>query len=191
MKTNIFLAALPSYDNRLLLTQKIHVCEAKRSPLVRIQWTHINDLHVTIGFIPAVNEADLRLIALGMSSVSQTAPFMANAEEIRVYGNAVVLRIEPYHQLLSIHKKMNHKLQEATQNQYQFQVKGRFDPHITIGRLRNLNALNPLHKHQFINLIGEQFKATSFLIQQAALMRHLPDNAVPAYQTIQLYPLRG
>ena len=190
MKTNIFLAALPTYDNRLTLTQKISLCEAKRSPLVRVQWTHTNDLHITIGYIPAVQVADLRTIAVGMSNVSQASPFMANIEEIKLYGTAIVLRLEPYQQLLTIHKKMNLKLMEVTQSQYQFQVKGRFDPHLTIGRLRNINALNPLHKHQFLNMITEQFKGYSFLIQQAALLRRASEHSTPAYQSIQLYPLR-
>lgn len=191
MKTNIFLGALPSYDNRLALTQKIYACEAKRSPLVRVQWTHTNDLHVTLGFIPSVEEVDFRKIALGMTAISQSPPLMANVEEVRVYGNAIVLRIEPYQQLLNIHKKMNVKLIEISNHQYHFQVKARFDPHLTIGRIRNVYALNPLHKQQFINLVEEQFRMNAFLIQQAALMRRMPENTTPAYQVIQLYSLRG
>lgn len=191
MKTNIFLAALPTYDNRLALTQKISVCEAKRSPLVRVQWTHTQDLHITLGFIAAVHQTDLRNIASGMSSISQTGPLMANVEEIKLYGNAIVLRLEPYQQFLAIHKKMNLKLMEITQSQYQFQVKGRFDPHLTIGRLRNVNALNPLHKHQFLTMLEEQFRGYSFLIQQAALLHRTSEHSISAYQSIQLYPLHG
>ncbi len=174
----------------MVMTQKISACEAKRSPLARIQWTHTQDLHVTLGFIPSVKENDIRNVALAMSTISSMSPFMANVEEVRGYGNAIVLKIEPYQQLLSIHKKMNQKLIEATQNQYQFDNKNRFSPHITIGRVQNLAALNQTHKHQLLNLIQEQFSGYSFLIQQAALMRRLPEKAAPNYQSIQLYTFR-
>jgi 2'-5' RNA ligase len=186
----MFLAVLPSNDNRMILSQKISACEAKRSPLVKVDWTHMQDLHVTLGYIQNVDDTDVRAVTLGMVAVSQTSPFMCNVEEIRVYGNAVVLRLEPYQQLLTIHKKMNQKLMEVSEGRYQFSVKGRFDPHLTVGRIRNLRALNPLHKHQFMSLIEEQFRSTSFLIQQAALLRRMPESATPAYQNIQLYTLR-
>jgi 2'-5' RNA ligase len=182
---------LPSYDNRRTLTEKILACETKRSPLVRVQWTHTNDLHITLGFIAGVDEAAFRTIANGLLPVTQSRPFMANVEEIRLYGNAIVLRVEPYQQLLNIHKKMNEKLEEVSNKLYQFESKKRFDPHLTVGRIKNLAALNPLHKHQLMTLVQEQFRGYSFLIQQAALLRRLPENATPAYQSIQLYTLQG
>ncbi len=190
MKLNIFLAALPSYDNRMVMTQKILACEAKRSPLARIQWTHTQDLHVTLGFISAVEEGELRNVALAMSILSQNSPFMATVEDVRGYGNAIVLRIEPYQQLLSIHKKLHQKLIEATQNKYEFDTRHRFSPHITIGRVQNLSALNQAHKQQLLGIIQEQFRGYSFLIQQAALMRKLPEKAQPSYQNIQLFNFR-
>jgi 2'-5' RNA ligase len=138
-----------------------------------------------------VNETDIRGIALGMSLISQTSPQMCTVEDVKLYGNAIVLRVEPYQSLLAMHKKMNHKLQEVTNNQYQFQVKGRFDPHLTIGRIRNLTSLNALHKHQIVNLVTENFRGTPFLIQQAALLRRIPKDSTPDYQSIQMYSLRG
>lgn len=174
----------------MVMTQKISACEAKRSPLARIQWTHTQDLHVTLGYIPDVNETDIRSIALSMNSISTQSPFMANVEEVRGYGNAIVLKIEPYQQLLTIHKKMNQKVIDATQNQYHFDSKNRFSPHITIGRVQNLEALNQTHKHQLLNLIQEQFNGYAFLIQQAALMRKVSERTAPHYQNIQLFNFR-
>jgi 2'-5' RNA ligase len=191
VKNNIFLAALPSHDNRLTLTQKILACEAKRSPLTRVHWTHTQDLHLTIGFIPAVDQTDLRTIALSFVTLAQNSPIMVTVEDIRLYGNAIVLRVEPIQTLHVIHKTMNQKLIEATNNKYQFQVKGRFDPHLTVGRVKNLSALNPQHKHQLMSLVEQQCKGYSFLIQQVALMHRLPEKAVPAYQSIQLYTFRA
>ncbi|MGE3318475.1 MAG: 2'-5' RNA ligase family protein [Candidatus Berkiella sp.] len=189
MKSNIFLAALPSHDNRLVIAQKILNCETKRSPLAKIQWTHTQDLHLTLGFIQGVEEGDIRKIALDLMGVSQNAPFMANVEEIKIYGSAIVLRCQPYHRFLAMHKKMNQSLMEGSQGQYQFDVKKRYDAHLTIGRIRNANALNPLHMQQIIGLIQEQFKNVTFLIQQCALMRRVQENA--PYQTIQLYRFIG
>lgn len=191
MKKNIFLAALPSYDNRLAITQKLLGCEAKRSPLIRVNWTHIDDLHITLGYIANVDLNDIRNIALGFSPISQFAPIMANAEEIRIYGNAIVLRLEPQHRFLAIHKKMNQKLAEVSQNRYAFLVKKHFDPHLTIGRVKNWQVLNPIHKQQFMSLIKEQFQTLSFLIQQAALLHHVGEAAVPTYQAIQKYSFNG
>ncbi len=191
VKNNIFLAVVPSYDNRLAITQKLHRCEAKRSPLVRVNWTHLDDLHVTLGYIADVALNDIRTIALGFSSISQFAPIMANSEEIKMYGNAIVLRLEPLHQFLAIHKKMNQKLGEISENRYQFLVKRHFDPHLTLGRVRNWQVLNQIHKQQFLSLIKEQFQTLSFLTQQAALMHHVGETAVPAYQAIQKYILNG
>jgi 2'-5' RNA ligase len=191
LKSNIFIALLPSHDNRLSVTQKIHACEAKRSALVKVQWTPINDLHFTLGYIRSVDEKDIRLISMGMSLLSQTIPFMASGEEIRLYGNAIVLRLEPYQNLLAIHKKLNQKLIELSENQYHFDVKGRFDPHLTLGRIKNLPALNPLHRQQFLSLLSEQIKSPSFLIQQGALLRRNAENVTPGYQILHLYPLRG
>lgn len=190
MKTNLFLVALPSHDNRLVFTQKILACEAKRSPLIKVQWTHTNDLHIILGALPQIEESDMRSVALAMSSVSQNAPFMVNTKDIRIYGNTIVLRPEPQHPFMNIYKKTNQKLAESTDNKYQFQTKERFDPHIVLGRIKNLQSVNPLHKQQFLHLLEEQFKTYSFLIQQAALVHRLPENAHPAYQTIQPYPLR-
>ncbi len=190
MKTNIFLAMLPGHDNRLALAQKILACEAKRSPLARVHWTNTNDLHITLGYIAEVNESDIRAIALGMSTVSQNSALMGTAEVVKLYGNAIVLKIEPYQMLAAIHKKMNQKLLEVTNQQYHFEAKHRFDPHLTIGRIQNVQALNPLHKQQLLSLIETQFRGYSFLIQQAALMRRLPEKATSPYQSIQLYNLR-
>jgi 2'-5' RNA ligase len=190
MKNNIFLAAIPSYDNCLGLTQKLLNCEAKRSPLVRVNWTHIDDLHVTLGYIERVDSADLRSIVVGFSSISQFTPLMANAEEIRIYGNAIVMRLEPLHRFLTIHKKMNQKLVEVSENRYHFFEKRHYDPHLTLGRVRNWQVLNPQHKEQFLNLIKEQFQGQSFLIQQAALMYSLGENKVPTYGTIHKYNLK-
>jgi 2'-5' RNA ligase len=190
MKTNIFLALLPGHDNRLALAQKILACEAKRSPLARINWTNNNDLHITLGYIPEVNESDIRAIALGMSIISQSSALMASGEQVKLYGNAIVLKIEPYQVLSTLNKKMNQKLIEITNQQYHFEAKHRFDPHLTIGRIQNLQALSALHKEQLISLIETQFTGYSFLIQQAALMRRLPEKATSPYQSIQLYNLR-
>jgi 2'-5' RNA ligase len=189
VKTNIFLAALPSNDNRAAITQKISACEAKRSPLVRIQWSQMNDLHVTVGFIQGVEEKDIRTIALGMSDVSKNAPFMANVEDVRIYGTAIVLRVEPHHRFLAIHKAMNQKLLDISNQQYHFLMDRRYDAHLTIGRIRNLKVVNPLHKQQLIQQIEAQFQNYSFLIQQAALLRHGPEHSVPIYQTVQQYLL--
>lgn len=191
MKANIFLAALPRHDNRLTLTQKMDACEAKRSPLIRMQWTHVQDLHVTIGFIPLVEKADLRMVALSLVSVTQSSLFMANYGAIKLYGSALVLALEPYHSFAELHKKMNHKLQEGTSQRYQFDTSKRYTPHMTLARIRNINALNPLHKQHLISLAEEQFQSTSILFQQAALMKHMSENGGPLYQTLQLYPFRG
>lgn len=187
MKTSIFLAALPSHDNRMIIANKILACETKRSPLAKVQWTHTQDLHLTLGFIAGVEESDLRKVALDLASVSQNAPFMANVEEIKIYGSAIVLRCEPYHRFLAIHKKMNQKLIEGSSGRYQFESKKRYDSHLTIGRIKNLNALNALHLQQLLGLIQEQFRSCSFLIQQCALMRRIAENTAPSYQSIQLY----
>lgn len=189
MKSNIFLAALPSHDNRMIIAQKILNCETKRSPLAKIQWAHTQDLHVTLGFIESVEETDIRKVALELASIAQNAPFMANVEEIKIYGSAIVLRCQPYHRFLAMHKKMNQLLTEGSKGQYQFDVKKRYDAHLTIGRIRNAKALNPLHLEQLLGLIQEQFRNSTFLIQQCALMRRVQENA--PYQTIQLYRFIG
>lgn len=192
MKSNIFLALSPSQDNRVILTQKILACEAKRSPLVKVQWTHTQDLHITIGFIANVDEKDLRSVAVGLTSISRATPFMAHAAEIKAYGNAIVMRMEPYPHFHSLHKKMNMQLSEQTQERYHFDTKKRYDPHMTIGRIKNLNALNLLHKQQLLSLVEEQFKNVSFLVQQAALMHRMGEpRGQIAYQILQPYPLTG
>jgi 2'-5' RNA ligase len=190
MNTHLFLAALPSHDNRLIITQKISACEAKRSPLVKVQWTHTQDLHITLGFIQHVEPADIRQIALGFMPITQNAPFMAHVEGIRLYGNAIVLQIGPIQLLQSIHRKMHQRLLEISNHKYDFLMDKRFDPHLTIGRIRNLKALNPLHKDQLMQLVEAQFRQTGFLIQQAALLKHTQETAVPSYQILQQYLFR-
>ena len=192
MKSNVFLAALPSYDNRVVLTQKILACEAKRSPLAKVNWSHTDELHITLGFIPSIEENEFRKIALALTEVSRNAPFMAHTSEVRAYGNALVLRMEPHPHFLSIHRKMNQALLTNTEQQYQFDTQKRFDPHITVGRIRNLDSLNLMHRQQLLSLVAEQFQNVSFLIQQAALLRRSPrSQSLPAYETLQLYPLNG
>lgn len=191
MKANIFLAALPAHDTRRSLTQKMDACEAKRSPLIRLQWTHTQDLHVTIGFIPLVDQSDLRMVALALAEISKTSLFMVNFGSIKLYGNALVLCLEPYHSFANLHKKMNQKLQEGTSERYQFDTSKRYMPHMTLGRIRNIQAINALHKQQLISLMEEQFQSTTMTIQQAALMRHVSETGGPVYQTLQLYPFRG
>lgn len=190
MKTNLFLAALPRHDNRQTITQKISACEAKRSPLVKVQWTHTEDLHITLGFIADVEPKDFRTIALGFMPVTQNAPIMAHVEGIRLYGNAIVLQVGPIQPLQSIHRKMHQRLLECSEHRYDFLMDKRFDPHLTIGRIRNLRDLNPLHKEQLLGLIEAQFRSMSFLIQQAALLKHTQETAVPSYQVLQQYLFR-
>lgn len=189
MNPNLFLAAIPSYDNRLAITQKILACEAKRSPLIKVQWTPVNDLHLTLGYIKSVKQQDIRTISSAMSGVSQTAPFMANTEELRIYGTAIVLRVEPYQRLLAIHKKMNQRLIEMTHHQYQFEAKHHFDPHLTIGRIRNWQVLNPLHRQQFLEILRVNLGQFSFLIQQAGLLYRADPKM--NYQAVQIYALNG
>ncbi|MFI4938195.1 MAG: 2'-5' RNA ligase family protein [Candidatus Berkiellales bacterium] len=189
MESNVFLAALISHDNRVIITQKIHACEAKRSPLIRVQWTPTNDLHVTLGFIGSVEEKDIRTIAVGLSTASHNASFMANVGSIRLYGSAIVLRMEPYHVFYKIHQQMQQKLIENTQQKYQFDTRKRYDPHVTIGRIRNLRDVNAFHKQQLLSMIEDQFRACTVMIQQAALLRRLPQESGDNYQTLQLYTL--
>jgi hypothetical protein len=191
MNTDLFLSVFPSHDNRVVLTQKISQCEARRPPLVKVQWTPTSELFVHIGHILNVQEKDLRMVALALSSVMQMRPFMANGEEIKLYGSAIVLRVEPFDALQRIHKTMNHKIQEASNNQYQFHLKGRFDAYLLLGRIKNLNLLSETHKTQLIQLLSQAFHGYSFLIQQAGLVQRLPDKTKSEYQVIQQYPFRG
>jgi 2'-5' RNA ligase len=189
VKSNIFLAALPNHETKMAIAQKINLLEAKRSPLIKMNWVHPQDLHITIGYIENVEEASLRSIAQGFMEVAKTAPFLAKVEEIRLYGNAVVLRVEPNQLLGSLHKKMNQKLLEVSNERYSFLMHKRYDAHITLGRIRNIQSLNAAHKQQLIGLLEEQFRHNSFLIQQAGLLRRTSEKAVPAYQVIQQYLL--
>lgn len=191
MKANVFLAALPGQENRSTIIQKMDRCEAKRSPLVKLQWTHAQDLHITLGYIPGVEQKDFRMIAMALHSVTESSRFMTNFGAIKLYGSAVVLCLEPYHSFFNLHKKMNQKLQEVSQQKYQFETQKRYTPHMTLGRIRNPQALNELHKQQFSSLVEEQFRETPLLIQQAALMRRVGEGNGPIYQTLQLYPFRG
>lgn len=191
MKANIFLAALPGQENRLTLIQKMDQCEARRSPLIKLQWTHAQDLHVTLGYIAEVEQKDFRIIVTALHSVTESSRFMANFGAIKLYGGAVILSLEPYHSFFNLHKKMNQKLQEASQQKYQFETGKRYMPHITLARIRNVQALNELHKQQFISLVEEQFREMPLLIQQAALMRRIGEGNGPIYQTLHLYPFRA
>jgi 2'-5' RNA ligase len=191
LTVNVFLAALPGQDNRASLVQKMDRCEAKRSPLVKIHWTHAQDLHVTLGYIANVDPKDIRMIAVAMTSVAEAARFMTNFGAIKLYGSALVLCLEPYHSFFNIHKKMNQKLQESSQQKYHFETSKRYTPHITLGRIRNAQALNELHKQQFISLAEEQFRESPLLIQQAALMQRVGEGHGPIYQAVHLYPFRG
>lgn len=193
MKTNLFLVALPSHDSRSSIAQHILACETKRSPLIRTQWTHTNDLHVILGNIHGVSEKDVKPIALHMASISEITPFLATGGGIRVYGDAVILRLEPHHRFLAIHKKMDQKLLEATQNTYHFHIRSRYDPHLLLGRIQNVQALNFSHKKQLIDLAEKHFSDCSFLVQQAALIRRTTRQSRNAalYETVQPYPLQG
>ncbi len=191
LKANLFLAALPGQDNRMSLVQKMDRCEAKRSPLIKLQWTHAQDLHVTLGYIAGVEPKDFRLIALAMTSVTEASRFMTNFGSIKLYGSALVLCLEPYHSFFNLHKKMNQKLQEASVQKYQFETSKRYVPHITLGRIRNAQSVNELHKQQFISLAEEQFRDTPLLFQQAGLMQRVSEGHGPIYQTLQVYPFRG
>jgi 2'-5' RNA ligase len=171
----------------MAITEKISTCEARRSPLVKVQWTHTQDLHVTLGYIPSVEIRDFRNIALSFMPITKTTPFMAHVEGIKLYGNAIVLQVGPAQQLQSLHRKMNQRLGESSNQQYQFATDKRFDPHMTLGRIRNIQALNGQHRDQFLALIETQFRQYGFLIQQAALLRHADTPTVPSYQTLQQY----
>lgn len=191
MKSNLFLAALLGQENRSTLVQKMDRCEAKRSPLVKLQWTHAQDLHITLGYIAEVEQQDFRMIAMALNSVTESSRFMTNFGAIKLYGHALILSLEPYHSFFNLHKKMNQKLQDASQQKYQFETGKRYSPHLTLGRLRNAAMLNALHKQQLISLVEEQFRDTPLLIQQAALIRRVGEGNGPVYQTLQLYPFRG
>lgn len=187
MKVNIFFAAVPNHDNRQLLTQKILQCEAKRSSQLRIDWSHLTDLHITLGYLSGVEDTDLRAIAQSFLFLNQTTKFLATIKDVRIFGNAIVLRMEPYQTFLGLFKKMKQQLQNTLENKYQFKEHDRFDAHITIGRIQTPRTLTNTQKLQLCNIVGEQFVNTTIVIQQVALMQRIPDHLAKNAKSAQQY----
>lgn len=193
MKINLFIAAVPSHDNRQLIAQKIHQCEAKRSSQIRINWTYLTDLHITLGFLADVDIRDVQTLAQGFALVKETTKFLATIKDVRIYGNAIVLRLEPQQIFLGILKKLKTQLQTLLDNKYQFREHSRFDPHITIGHIQSPRTLSALQQHQLTSMITEPFVNMSILVQQAALMQRIQNNtnqSVQVYQALQAYPFK-
>ena len=196
MKINLFIAAVPSHDNRQLIAQKIHQCEAKRSSQIRINWTYLTDLHVTMGFLSGVETNDAQALAQGFTILKDTTKFLATVKDVRIYGNAIVLRLEPYQTFLGLFKKLKNQLQTVLDNKYHFKEHARFDAHLTIGRIQSPRVLNTTQQYQLTAMISEQFVNASFLIQQTALMQRIPENiakmskSAQVYQVLQGYPFK-
>lgn len=190
MTSNLFLAALPSRDNGITMTQKISVCEAKRSPLVKVQWTYTADLHITLGFIEQAASQDVRTISLGFMPLTQQPAFMAHIEGVRLYGNAIVCQTGPVQLFQGIHRQMEHALEKCTNQQYHFLKDKRYTPHLTLGRIQNLKAVNNQHREQLLQLIETEFRQYGFMIYQAALLKHTLDRSLPSYEILQQYLLR-
>lgn len=191
MNVNIFFAAVPNPDNRQLLSQKILQCEIKRSPQLKIDWSHLTDLHITLGYLSNVQDIDLRAIAQNFLFLNQTSKFLATIKDVRIFGNSIVLRMEPYQTFLGLFKKMKQQLQVTLQNKYQFKEHARFDAHITIGRIQAPRVLTPQQKLQLCNIVAEQFANTTILIQQVALMQRIPAHLVRNAKSAQYQALQG
>lgn len=193
MKINLFIAAVPSHDNRQLIAQKIHQCEAKRSSQIRINWAYLTDLHMTLGFLADVDIPDVPALAQGFTLIKETPKFLATIKDVRIYGNALVLRLEPQQIFLGIFKKLKTQLQTLLDNKYQFKEHARFDPHITIGHIQSPRTLSTLQQHQLVSMIAEPFVNMPILVQQAALMQRIQNNtsqSAQVYQTLQAYPFK-
>lgn len=192
-KTNVFVAMLPSHDHRQQITQKIYACEAKRSSQLRIHWTFITDLHATLGFLSGIEIPDIQTLSRSFQYLTQATKFMATVKDVRIYGNAIVLRLEPYQTFLGLHQKLKQALQGYQDGKYHLKEQTRYDPHLTIGRIHYPRMLNDKLKHQLVSMISEPFTNTSLLIQQAALMQRLPthvlktSNSPQTYQVLQGY----
>lgn len=187
MKRNIFIAVLPSHDHRQLITQHIHQCEAKRHSGIRIKWTYTSDLHITLGFLPKVEEKAIPVIAQCFQPMTKFTKFMANVKDVRIFGNAIVLRLEPYQTFLNLFKTLKTQLQTVADGQYHFTEHARFEAHLTIGRIKSPHVLGSVQKQQLITMVAEQFVRISFLIQQGALMQRLPDDILKQMKSAQVY----
>lgn len=196
MKRNIFIAAIPSPDHRQLITQKISQCEAKRHSGIRIQWTHLQDLHITIGFLPGVFDKDIQALAMCFQCITSSSKFLASVKDVRIFGNAVVLRLEPYQSFLNLFKKLKQQLQNTLDGKYHFKEHNRFEAHLTIGRIKSPKTMSHAQRHQLTSMIDEQFQNVSIMIQQGALCHRLPEeyikkaSSAQVYQAIQGYPFK-
>lgn len=196
MSNNIFIAAVPSYDHKQLIMQRILNCETKRSSQLRIDWTNLADLHITLGFLPSVDPADFQAIAQSFAVLTQSTKFISQVKDVRIFGNAIVLRLEPLQNFLVLYRKLKHQLQEVLTGKYAFKEHGRFEAHLTVGRIKSPRVLTHMQKAQLITTVSEQFVNTTFLVQQASLMQRIPETfsskakSSQVYQVLQGYPFK-
>lgn len=189
MSDAIFFSVLPSHDIKMQIVQKINACEAKRPSVIKIAWAALPDLHVTIAYIRNVEQKDKRIIGAYFNDLSKCQSFMARAVCVKIYGNAVVLCLAPHEKFFSMHNQVKQGLKKACEGKYHLDDKKGFEPHITLGRLNNVAGIRPLQKHQFTQLVQDQFSQFSFMIQQAALMQRDPHAKTTHYQVLHPYNL--
>lgn len=192
MKSNLFLALLPNHVDCQLLTQKLTNYEANLLSPMEVQWVHEHDLHITLGYIHSVKKIDYSHIANCFSNIAFYAAFVASTTSIKLYGNAITLSLTPLQPFVELHKEMKQKLIEGTQNQYRFDTHKGYEPHITIGKIRNLAKHQCTQKQTLIQRLQPIFQSTNLRIQQAALLHRVREGPlVPVYQALQVYRFKG
>lgn len=169
--------------------QKIYACEAKRPSMIKINWAHLQDLHVTIAYIRGVADTDTRLLGTHFLTLAKNASFMARVTQVKLYGSALVLCLDPYNKFHAMHKLIKVGLKDCFEGKYSLEDNKRFDPHMTIGRLLPGPHIGPQQKFQFTNMIQEQFANFGFMVQQAGLMRRKKENTLPHYELLHPYNL--
>lgn len=189
-KTNIFIAALPTLIESKNLCTKVNQNIQNLGSSIKINWTMLLDLHITLGYIKGVALDDLSTIESTFDFIGQEKQLKAKVIGAKVFNTALTLELAPIDVMTNMHLSLAQALAQVCDQKYRFSQHGQFVPHITLGRIKlpHRERPNKVQKDMLEAWAGQTFKDYVFDIEEAALM-HLKPTSECRYERITVYPL--
>ncbi|HEY4600217.1 MAG TPA: RNA 2',3'-cyclic phosphodiesterase [Cerasibacillus sp.] len=182
-----FIAVPLSHELKQIYTSWQSEC---RKILPYRNWTHPDDLHVTLKFLGPVSEDTITQITYELNDLRHVTPFSVETGELGTFGHSNSPRVlwvgvDRKKELIDLQKRV-----EESVLPYGFpKEKRQFRPHITLGKKWNHHEIV---ENQLLARLLKQYTGykQSLYIDNIVLYRIQPKRS-PKYVGVQIYELSG
>lgn len=154
------------------------------------QWTHRDDLHVTLKFLGPLSSELLRKLDRTLTSIQHMSPFSVQTGDLGTFGQPTSPRVlwigvDKKAELLELQKRI-----EKLILPYGFlKVKRLFFPHITIAKKWDIKQ--KIKNNDFLALQNKYKNQKHVLYVNKIVLYRVQPKCLPKYEKVQIYELSG